>query len=59
MNAISKLLLYLAVLSIALVLIWAGTLYGMSPLFASLLGLAVAAVGAFSVASVSRRRHLR
>lgn len=56
MTAISSFLVYLAVLLVASVLIWAATLYGASPLWATLLGLAIAAVGAFVVASLQRRQ---
>ena len=58
MTVISNLLIYLAVLLIASVLIWAATLYGASPLWAALAGLAIAAVGAFLVATMERRQRL-
>jgi positive regulator of sigma E activity len=56
-TAISNLLVYLAVLLIASVLIWAATLYGASPLWAALVGLAIAAVGAFIVATMQQRQR--
>lgn len=58
MTGLANALVFLAVMLIASVLIWAATLYGASPLWAALAGLSVAAVGAFVVAALQRKQRL-